>query len=63
MTRYVFKLTRSNTVSGSVPIIQSLFPEELSCQSIQSQAISSFWKDDFVEGDDAFEDEGIGFDF
>ncbi len=48
-------------MTGPVPIVEALLPEELASEGVEREARRSFREDGRVEGDDAFEDQGVGF--
>lgn len=52
---------RSHAVSGTVAVIQTFGPEELARKGIEREAAGPLGEDGRVQGDDAFEHQGVGF--
>ena len=48
---------------GAMPVIEALLPEELSSESIESEARGAFRENGSIKGYYAFEDKGVGFAF
>lgn len=46
---------------GTMAVVESMSPEELARESIQSEAGGAFGENGHVEGDHTFENEGVGF--
>ena len=51
----------ADAVAGAMSIIKAFGPQELPGERVEGEARGSFGKDGGVEGDDAFEDQGVGF--
>ncbi len=54
---------RAHAMSSAMPIVQALFPEKLTGQSIQCISAGAFRKNDFVNCDDPLQNQCIGFAF
>ena len=48
-------------MAGSVPIVEPFRPQELAREGVEREAGRAFGEDGGVEGDDAFEDQRVGF--
>lgn len=52
---------RPHAVPGAVAVIEALLPQELASEGVEREAGRALGEDGGVEGDDAFQDEGVGF--
>ena len=51
----------ADAMAGSVPIVEPLRPQELARERVEREAGRALGEDGGVEGDDAFEDQRVGF--
>ena len=51
---------RPHAVTRTVSIVEAFCPQELASEGVEREAGRSFGEDGGVEGDDAFQDEGVG---
>ena len=50
----------ADTVTGSVPVVEALFPEKLASKGVESETGGSFREYGRVKGYNAFKNEGVG---